>query len=180
MKGSLCLIPNALLLPLKLGSVTKMWNQLSYRFIFFWKGFCSAAPWGACGHPKEMVFQHSITGCGCSEISAGWGRWEGCAVKQGAAALFSLWWTVTAAFMVTVNWGRAPSHTPLCFVLQHWELNLLVFICKWEQEESRLSLSPPLPLYGIKTTLHLLCRKACRGWSFCFLLLWTCEWSRAW
>lgn len=90
-------------------------SQLSFRLNFFQKRFYSAAVWEACGHPWEVVFlyQQSITGCGCNGISADWGRWEGCAVKQGIAALFSLWWTVTAAFTVTVNWGRAPSYTLL-------------------------------------------------------------------
>lgn len=126
-----------------------------------------------------MVFQHSITGCGCKGISAGWGRWEGCAVKQGAAALFSLQWTVTAAFMVTVKWGRAPSHTPLCFVLQHWELSFLVFICKWKQEESSPRLTPTSSAWDRQPYTFCL-KRPVKDNLFCFPLLWACEWSRAW
>lgn len=90
MKGSLCLIPSALLLLCKLGSVTKTGSQVPVIlqvYFFSEEGSAVLLSEEPVATPEKS---HTITGCGCNGISAGWGRWEGCAVKQGTAALFSL------------------------------------------------------------------------------------------
>lgn len=63
---------------------------------------------------KLFLYRQNNTGCACNGVSTGWDRRERCAVKQGTASFLSSWWTVSAVFMIPVNWGRVLSHTLLC------------------------------------------------------------------
>ena len=154
-----------------------MWHQLPVilHVLFILKKLlqcCSLRSlWPSLGNRVSLPTQHYWL-CLQWGVSAGWGRWEGYAVKQATTSLFSSWWTVTAVFMITTL--RVLSHTLLCVGLLWLGAIGTEFVSSPLQVGTRricvFFLSPPPPLHGVKMTLHLLYRKACERSSSLFFL----------